>query len=31
MLLMANGQISLTKEDFAKLLEWKPQKVTDVS
>jgi len=29
--LMANGQISLTKEDFAKLLEWKPQKVTDVS
>lgn len=29
--LMANGQINLTKEDFAKLLEWKPQKVTDVS
>ncbi|XP_071553436.1 testis-expressed protein 9 [Temnothorax nylanderi] len=29
--LMANGQITLTKEDFAKLLEWKPQKVTDVS
>ncbi|XP_011874294.1 PREDICTED: testis-expressed sequence 9 protein [Vollenhovia emeryi] len=29
--LMANGQISLTKEDFAKLLEWKPQKVTDTS
>ncbi|XP_011706579.1 PREDICTED: testis-expressed sequence 9 protein-like, partial [Wasmannia auropunctata] len=29
--LMANGQISLTKEDFAKLLEWKPQNVSDVS
>ncbi|XP_025996419.1 testis-expressed protein 9 [Solenopsis invicta] len=29
--LMANGQISLTKEDFAKLLEWKPQNISDVS
>jgi len=28
--LMANGQICLTKEDFAKLLEWKPQNVSHV-
>jgi len=24
---MANGQISLTKEDFAKLLEWTPRNI----
>ncbi|KAL0106481.1 hypothetical protein PUN28_016293 [Cardiocondyla obscurior] len=29
--LMANGQLSLTKEDFIKLLEWKPQKIVDAS
>ncbi|XP_036144927.1 uncharacterized protein LOC105837804 isoform X4 [Monomorium pharaonis] len=28
--LMANGQVGLAKEDFAKLLEWKPQNISDV-
>lgn len=27
MYLMSNGQIRLTEEDFAKLLEWKPQQL----